>query len=597
MKRCLYKGFWTALLIGYCPCAAATDAGAIDWQSWSADLFQRAQQERRFVLLDLEAVWCHWCHVMDETTYRSPEVVALIRSHYLPVRVDQDAYPDLAHRYEDYGWPATIVFATDGTEIVKRRGYLPPPLMQAMLKAIIEDPSPGPSVLPAVEVEPALYPQLTDAQRSYLQRKYRESYDILYGGWGNLHKFIDADNLEYAISSAAQGDGRSGAMAHQTLDAAQALIDPLWGGVYQYSDKLDWSAPHYETIMWFQAQGLRLYTLAYLLWHEPRYLKAAQLIYRYLVTYLRSPDGAFYTSMDADLNTEVTGKEYYTLGDTERRRLGLPKIDQHIYARENGWAIMALTLYYSATDDPEALSAAERAAHWILDHRSLGNGGFAHGERDPNGPYLGDTLAMGEALLALYAVTGERTWLTQAQQAVDYIVEHFRDPQEIGFIAAAFAGASIGVLTKPVKPIDDNLRVLRLSNLLFHYSGEQRYRDAALQAMRYLAAPAIVESPRLLTGLLIADRELASEPVHITIVGAKDDPEAQALFAHARHYPAFYKRLEWWDRREGSLPNPDVNYPELKQAAAFACANKSCSLPILTGERIAAAVDHMLSAR
>src|SRR5438477_7568855 len=99
--------------------APAAPASEIEWQPWSDTIFAKARTENRFVLLDLGAVWCHWCHVMDEITYRDPAVIALLRSRYIAVHVDQDARPDLANRYEDYGWPATIVFNTDGSEIVK----------------------------------------------------------------------------------------------------------------------------------------------------------------------------------------------------------------------------------------------------------------------------------------------------------------------------------------------------------------------------------------------------------------------------------------------------------------------------------------------
>src|SRR5262249_14090709 len=89
------------------------------WRGWAPDAFDEARRENRFVLLDLGAVWCHWCHVMEETTYRDPKVVDLIRRRFVPVRVDQDARPDLSNRYEDYGWPATLVFAAAGPQLVK----------------------------------------------------------------------------------------------------------------------------------------------------------------------------------------------------------------------------------------------------------------------------------------------------------------------------------------------------------------------------------------------------------------------------------------------------------------------------------------------
>ena len=95
---------------------------ALVWVDWNAELFTRAQAEQRLVILDLEAVWCHRCHVMEKTTYRDEKVVALLQSKYLTVRVDQDANPDLSSRYGDWGWPATIIFAPDGTELAKWRG-------------------------------------------------------------------------------------------------------------------------------------------------------------------------------------------------------------------------------------------------------------------------------------------------------------------------------------------------------------------------------------------------------------------------------------------------------------------------------------------
>ena len=104
---------------------AASETG-LTWNPWTPNIFARAKQENKFVLLDLEAVWCHWCHVMDETTYKDSATIALLNSNYILVRVDQDSRPDLANRYEDYGWPATIVFDANGQEIVKRRGYIAP---------------------------------------------------------------------------------------------------------------------------------------------------------------------------------------------------------------------------------------------------------------------------------------------------------------------------------------------------------------------------------------------------------------------------------------------------------------------------------------
>src|SRR5579864_618851 len=151
------------------------------WVSWSDDVFKQAKAENRFVLLDLEAVWCHWCHVMDENTYKDPDVIRLLRSRYITVKVDQDSRPDLSNRYEDYGWPATVVFNGNGQEIVKRQGYLDPDEMASMLQAIIDDPTPGPSVKAEVKLTFAENPLMTDQARASLKRSYALQYDSKQG--------------------------------------------------------------------------------------------------------------------------------------------------------------------------------------------------------------------------------------------------------------------------------------------------------------------------------------------------------------------------------------------------------------------------------
>lgn len=572
---------------------AATSALAADelkWSGWGDDLFARAAAEKRFVILDLEAVWCHWCHVMEKTTYADPEVKQLLSSKYLPVRVDQDANPDLSNRYGDWGWPATIVFGPDGTEIAKIRGYIEPERMQALLKAIIDDPSPGPSVGKAFEIKPSASAFLTREQRAEIAKNFDESWDDKLGGWGENQKYIDADSMDFAITRAEAGDAGAIKRARQTLDAATALIDPVWGGVFQYSEAGSWSKPHFEKIMSFQAQYLRQYSQAYALWKDPKHLAAAGNIERYLAAFLTSPDGAFYVSQDADLDHDTDGHKYYALSDGDRRKLGMPRIDKNLYARENGWAISGLAAYYDVTNDPKALAIAERAAKWVNTNRALPDGGFRHGDKDRGGPFLGDTLAMGQAFLDLYAATGNRDWLTSAAKAGDFVAT-FRD-EAGGFLTSKTSEARTGVFAKPAKLIDDQVQVTRFMNLLNRYYGNEGYREQAAHAMRYLASAA-AEMPRPLPGILLADEGLALEPTHMTVVGHKDDPRAQALHALARALPARYKRLEWLDLREGKLPNPDVEYPDLGEPAAFACSNRICSFPSFNAAELQATVKQM----
>lgn len=576
--------FCLGMLLVRATLAEETPRGQIDWQPWSDAIFEKAQKEHRFVLLDLGAVWCHWCHVMEDITYRDPQVIALIRQRYIAVRVDQDARPDLSNRYEDYGWPATVVFNFDGSEIVKRQGYIPPKPMASMLQAIIDDPSPGPSIVAEVPLEQGGGAGLKPEQRDKLGKILRDAYDSKNRGWGTVQKFLDWDIIEFCLGEALRGDQELGRLARETLDAQRQLIDPVWGGVYQYSTDGDWKHPHFEKIMQMQAENLRSYAQAYALWKDPAHLEAAKRIRVYLHNFLTSPDGAFYTSQDADLVQGEHSASYFTLSDAERRKRGVPRVDQHIYARENGWAINALATLYSVTGDESALTDATRAAEWIVANRSLPGGGFRHDAQDAGGPYLGDSIYMARAFLKLYAVTSERKWLQRAEETAQFIEAKFKG--DIGY--NAFVQPLAGKL-KPRPQVDENTAVVRTMNLLHHYTGREVYEKGAQHAMRYLAAPAIGENHGYaVAGILLSDQELATPPLHVTVVGRKDDPAARLLSMTAIALPANYKRVEWWDEREGPLPNADVQYPTFEKAAGFVCVNRRCSAPIFDPAKIAA---------
>ena len=108
--------------------SAQAETPALPWQKWNPALFDRAAREDRYILLHMAAVWCHWCHVMERTTYSDPAIQQRLADKFIPVRIDQDSDPALSYRYESWGWPATIMLDKDGNEIFKRRGYIPPEL-------------------------------------------------------------------------------------------------------------------------------------------------------------------------------------------------------------------------------------------------------------------------------------------------------------------------------------------------------------------------------------------------------------------------------------------------------------------------------------
>ena len=559
-------------------------AEQIQWQPWSGSIFEQAKQQGRFVLLDLGTGWCHWCHVMEEVTYTNPAVIDLIRSRYLPVRVDADSRPDLANRYEDYGWPATIVFNSDGSEIVKRQGYIPPKPMASMLQAIIDDPSPGPSILPEAKLSASDHAFLSDPDVERLRQRLTDSYDSKNKGWGTVQKFLNWDTIEYCLVSGMAGDTNFARMGRETLAAQLNLIDPIWGGVCQYSTDGDWQHPHFEKIMQMQAENIRTYAEAYAVWGDPTYLTTSKKIYYYLKSFLMSPEGAFYASQDADLIPGEHSDGYFKLGDSERRKLGIPRVDQHVYSRENGWAINSLVVLSAVTGERQHLEDAIRAANWIIAHRKMADGGFRHDETDKAGPYLADTLYMGRAFLELYMVTANRDWLRHAEEAADYIDQQFKG--DLGYLTSPSIGA---LKSKP--QTDENTDLARFANLLEKYSGVKTYGIIAQHAMQFLSIPAVAdERGFLVAGILLANRELTTSPLHVTIVGSKTDTLATSLFQAALKLPALYKRVEWWDNQEGALPNSDVEYPVLDTAAAFICTERSCSAPVFSAQKLLAIV-------
>ncbi|MFL6604194.1 MAG: hypothetical protein ACJ8R9_23080 [Steroidobacteraceae bacterium] len=490
----------------------------------------------------------------------------------------------------------------------------------------------------AVTMASATAPQAANSGRGSLTEKERAAlteaadalYDVANAGWGTEHKYIDVAAMEWSFAAVDSGNQLAMTKVRRTLDANQNLIDPVWGGVFQYSDQADWTSPHYEKLLSHQADNLRMYSEAYSRWHRKTDLEAAQKLYSYLTTFLSAPDGGFYVSQDADVSVQMTGKEFYAKDDAARRVVGMPKIDVHEYARETGWAVRALCKYYDVTRDTAALARAERGAKWALTARPIPGGGFSHdasrvtseanrtagpaqtdgalharasttrnasyGAEDtsPAGPFLDDNISMTQAFLALYRSTGNREWLKAAVATADFIDAKLRDTRA-GYSASPSNLNTRGAFQQPIRDVAQNAAVVRTAGMLHHYTAAERHLRIARHAMKYLSSVAAAASDQFRPDILLADHELSMAPIHITIVGGKDDPAAQSLHAAALQYPTDYLQVDWWDRREGKLPDPSITYPDLKRPAAFACTANACSTPVYEGSQIQERVRSVLN--
>jgi uncharacterized protein YyaL (SSP411 family) len=565
---------FAVLLLGIAGTALAAPLDNKDgfWSEWSEATFERAAHEKKFVIVSLQSWWCPWCLTMNRETWADAEVRAVLEDHFIPVHVDQDSRPDISQRYERWGWPATIIFGPDGAEIVKLRGFYSPKFFIPVLKETVKDPSPVVYGEPGgPERDRTLATGLTDEQRNAILAFMSKAYDRANGGWSKS-KLVDGPTLGWFLDRAKAGDTEAAERIKRTLTAMTALIDKDSGGISQVTLAPDWSKPSLEFPMFAQQAALMAYARAAVLFNDPAYRAAADRIHGFLKSSLAGPGGGFYASM----------------GMAE----GQPGVDKRQYARETGQAIQALAGYYDATGNKEALALAVAAADWALRERALAGGGFRHGDRDAGGPYLADTAEMGAALLALHRSTGERKWLAMAMAAGNFVAATFVDPRTGGFLASASPDAQH--LPKPIKQREDNVTTTRFFALLASYSGEARYREIAEAGMGYLASPAVLEAYAFLPDLLLAEEELRNEPVHVTVVGAKGDPRSAALYAGALAYPLTYKRAEWWDKAEGMLTNPDVDYPDYPEGpAAFACTRNFCSLPVTDAAAIPAQIDRL----
>ena len=504
MKQLTRFLFIAGLCLTLNPLALAADtnkAAPLDWREHNLTSFQQARQQDKFLLLDLLAVWCHWCHVMEASTYEDPAVIALLREHFVVMKADHDARPDLAERYRDWGWPATIIYAPDGTELVKRAGYISPSEMRVLLQNLIDDPAPQGSHLNYPENIKST-PELDAATRKALSARHVRRFDYQQGGLDIGQKFIERDSLAWDLTLAAEGDAAAEERARLTLDGALNLIDPVFGGAYQYSTHGDWKHPHYEKIMRVQSRYVALYVQAGRQLNEPRYLQAAQAIVDYMLEFLSAPEGGFYNSQDADLEPGKKAHTYYTLDRETRLAQGLPRIAPQLYASASGYAIDALLQLYQVTTSPVLLQRAEQALVWVFTERRLGQSGFRHDRVDTAGPYLMDNLAMVRALLTYHQVTGDKQALQRAVATTGFIGRYLKHPKA-GLVSAADNGTPL----QPLPQLDENITAAQLLLELYAVTGQPQLKALAEHTLRYLNSPEVALSRITEAGLLLLDKQ------------------------------------------------------------------------------------------
>jgi uncharacterized protein YyaL (SSP411 family) len=494
------------------PSAAPREPPA--WAEFDAETFARAKRERRFVILDGAAEWCHWCHVMEATTYHDEAVQEILRAKFIATKVDVDSRPDIEERYGDWGWPATVIFTPDGEEIGKYKGYIEPERFVEILRDVARGARAEATQTKSAPTAPLTEDDIAQIARA-AEKQLEEYWDDAEGGWGHAQKAPLAWDNAWLLSR-AKSDARARARIVLTLGRQRALVDPVWGGVYQYSAAADWVHPHFEKLMPVQAGAVDNYAAAFLLTNDRAMLDTARAVQRYVDRFMASPEGGFYATQDADLNAHdrtkpfMDGHVYYAKNDAERTALGVPRIDTHEYARENGLAIAAYATLYEATRDDAVLATAKKAALRMLMTHTAPFGALTHdvAEGSTKPIFLADNAAMAWALVRLYEVTHEREWLDGATRVLAWLKRNLTDASG-GFFASTPDGNAVGVFAKRRKPFEENVLTLRAMARVARASGtEDEWRSVVAGALRVVATPdAIRDRGRMLGDFLLAIEE------------------------------------------------------------------------------------------
>ncbi|HEY5212479.1 MAG TPA: thioredoxin domain-containing protein [Acidobacteriaceae bacterium] len=313
----------------------------IEWNEWGAEAFAKAKLENKPVLLDIGAVWCHWCHVMDRESYENPATAEIINDKFVAVKVDRDERPDVDTRYQaavsaisgQGGWPLTAFLTPDGKPYFGGT-YFPPderygrPSFQRVLVTMADayanrrdevEESAG-SVMQAIEHNETFSGRAGDPGAPLLAKlidSIVKQFDERNGGFGSQPKFPHPGALDLLIDAA--GRGREDAeqakhVATVTLEkmAAGGIYDQLAGGFHRYSVDERWIVPHFEKMAYDNSELLKNYAHAFQTFVEPEFARVAKDILRWMDEWLSDRElGGFYASQDADDSLEDDG-DYFT---------------------------------------------------------------------------------------------------------------------------------------------------------------------------------------------------------------------------------------------------------------------------------------------
>ena len=552
----------------------------IEWMNWGEEAFARAAREDRPILLSISAVWCHWCHVMDDTTYTDEAVIRTINESYVPIRVDNDERPDVNARYNMGGWPTTAFLTPDGMTLTGAT-YLPANHMKRALDDMLmfyasqkSDISRRAAEIRAARIDYAKAPpsDLKPEMIDHLVAGIVENYDAEYGGFGEAPKFPQPELLDFLFAEwCVKDDPHLYEIVARTLaEMSQGgMYDHIEGGFFRYSTNRDWSITHFEKMAEDHAGLLRV--LSQLQVRVPTQHthdtlgSALEYVHNVL---LDTTTHLFAGSQDAD-------EEYFALPIEERMKRKAPFVDRRSYS--NWTAALAGAFAWASLAMQDAVLSAQSLATLDAMHATLHDEDgllfhvVAPGEKPRISGLLTDQVAYIRALLDAHEITGEPRLLERAIAHTDLTLARFTAP-EGGFYDSAHAD-KLGRLEIPDRPINEN-GVMAENLLRLHtMTGNQSYHEAA-EAVLTLYTKTFERAGSFAATYARALRRYLSPSVSVRLVG---QTQATAPFRIAAR----------------ALPSPFVTvHGEIgPETLCYVCVGEVCAPPATSAAGLRAAFE------
>lgn len=554
----------------------------IIWLEWGKDSFEKARSSGKPILLDITGSWCHWCHVMDETSYSDQAIVNTVNKNFIPIRVDTDQRPDVNRRYNLGGWPTTAFLDSEG-KIITGGTYIPPQQLREVLRSVLEFYSANKgrvvSKLQTVRLPTPKNEPLTEKITKDIATTIAVNFDMDYGGFGFEPKFPHTEALEYAMLRHRYfGEKDMLTMVARTLDkmGSGGVYDQVEQGFFRYSTTRDWSIPHFEKMAEDNAKLLAVYLHALQLTGKTRYKEISEGIISYALNILSDKSqGGFYGSQDAD-------EKYYSLDMTGRRTQKSPAIDKTLYTNYN--ALFASSFLLAATilgnrDLGEfALKTLNRImGPWMKESQP------SHYWSENQKPFLNgllvDYATLINSMLDAYEYSGKQDYLERAASFAKNAIQNLNDPTLGGFYDIQTSDSNLGELKARDKPIDENstmaLGLLRLSWI----TGNSKFSEIAEKALR------LYNSDYERYGISAATYAIALDScingaTGVTIVGSSKSKLFSSLKEKALSLYSGRKYVLYLDPEKDAEKILQLGYEARASPVAYICSGKTCGPPV-----------------